>query len=176
MPTTAPDAIALRREPGPFVRSLTALLLRLALGLLFVMTGTDKLREVQKGTYPGAMFAKFGDRILVPGDVTLFARVLPYAETGIGAALIVGLWTTLAAFLGGLLLLALFFGHLHTHNVDLYPAMLAYLLTDAVILWLSPVMSNYISVDGLLFGWFWAPRPIGEYRRSDDVGRDPKRI
>lgn len=176
MPTHAPDAIALRREPGPFVRSLTALLLRLALGLMFLMAGTDKLRDVQKGKYPGAMFAKFGDRILLPGDVHLFARILPFAETGIGAALILGLWTTLGAFLAGLLLLALFFGHLHTHNVDLYPAMFAYILADAAILWLSPVVSNYLSIDGLLFGWFWAPRPIGEYRRTEDGDRNPRRL
>lgn len=176
MPHVAPDAIALRREPGPFVRSLTALLLRLALGLLFLMSGTEKLRGVRNGTYPGAMFAKFGDQILFPGDVRMFTQALPYAETALGAALILGLWTTLAAFLAGLLLLALFFGHLHTHNVALYPAMFAYLLADAAILWVSPVTSNYLSVDGLLLGWFWAPRPVGQYRRDEDAERNPRRL
>ena len=34
---------------------------------------------------------------------------------------------------------------------------------NAGILWLSPVTSNYLSADGLLFGWFWAPRSEGRY-------------
>ena len=44
--------------------------------------------------------------------------------------------------------------------------MLTYFLANAGILWLSPVTSNYLSLDGLFFGWFWRPRAEGEYRRN----------
>ena len=50
----------------------------------------------------------------------------------------------------------------------MYAPMLSYILTAAAILWLSPVTSNYLSLDGLLFGWFWAPRAQGRYARVGD--------
>lgn len=165
----AVNSITLRREPGPFARSLTALLLRLGLGMLFLMAGTGKLQGIKAGKYPAMITQQFGEKIAFPGDVKLFADALPYAEIGVGVALIAGLFTILGAALAGGLLLVLFFGQLHLQNAAMYPAMLTYLLVDAAVLWLSPVTSNYFSLDGLLFGWFWAPKPEGEFHRSDDL-------
>ena len=79
---------------------------------------------------------------------------------------IAGLLTTLSAFATGLLLLSLLFGQIVLGNAAMYPSMLIYLLVDAGILWLSPATSNYLSLDGLFFGWFWKPRGEGEYRRE----------
>ncbi|HWE38747.1 MAG TPA: DoxX family membrane protein [Isosphaeraceae bacterium] len=180
-----PHAITLRREPGPFTRSLAALILRLALGMTFLVPGLYKLEAKRRGEYPGTMFAD-AERAHVPGLLNVklpllkqYAEVLPYAEVGVGVALIAGFWTTLAGFASGLLLLSLLFGHLvqmQVHpeqEVTMVPLMLVYLAINAAVLWLSPVTSNYLSLDGLLFGWFWAPRPEGEYRRDERV--EPKR-
>ena len=184
-----PASIALRREPGPFVRSLTALTLRVGLGMIFLVSGIGKFQAKQAGAYPGFMIDQFDpdkpDKDgkpknfvvkLRPDLVKLFADVLPYAEVGLGGALILGFWTTLAAFLSGVLLLHLLFGWVVQGNTAMYPAMLSYLLVNAGILWLSPVTSNYLSFDGLVFGWFWAPRPAGTYRRDREAEATKSRL
>ena len=162
---SSPSLIALRREPGGFTRSLTCLLLRLALGMLFLVAGWQKLEARKDGKYPETMIKSFDGTILadrMPQALNLFAQTLPFAEVGIGAFLVLGLSTTLAAFAAGLLLLSLLFGLLllahASGNMDKIPTHMIYLLLDAAILWLSPVTSNYLSLDGLFFGWFWKPR------------------
>ncbi len=89
-------------------------------------------------------------------------QALPFVEVGVGTFLVLGLSTTLAAFAAGLLLLSLLFGLLllahSSGNMDKIPTHMIYILMDVAVLWLSPVTSNYLSVDGLLFGWFWKPR------------------
>lgn len=170
----AATLITLRREPGHLTRSLVALLLRLCLGLMFLVFGLQKIDLARKGDYPGVITKKLEGATVpvlhqpVPG-VPLFARVLPYAEVTIGALLIVGLLTPLIAVLSGLLLLQLLFGNLVTNEIQIANGMLSYFLVNAGILWLSPVTSNYISLDGLFFGWFWAPRSEGEFRREADL-------
>jgi thiosulfate dehydrogenase [quinone] large subunit len=170
MPTPAPTAIALRREPGAFTRSLTALLLRAGLGMMFLMAGLGKFAAIKAGKYPGMIVDQFAGSPLKPSMVKLFADVLPYAEVGLGALLLAGLLTTLSAALAGVLLLHLLFGQLILQQAAQYPNMMIYLLVDAGILWLSPVTSNYLSLDGLFAGWFWRPRGDGEYTRTGDAG------
>jgi uncharacterized membrane protein YphA (DoxX/SURF4 family) len=166
------SAIALRREPGPLTRSLVALSLRLALGLIFLMAGLGKFEARKTGKYPAMIVKQFESSPLRPADVHLFARVLPYVEVTLGAALLAGLFTTLTATLSAVLLAQLLFGQLVLNHVEQYPGMLTYFLVNAGILWLSPVTSNYLSLDGLLFGWFWAPRPEARYQIED--GEQPK--
>lgn len=175
-----PPTITLRREPGALTRSLAALLLRAGLGMIFLLAGVGKFQAKQAGAYPGFLLGQFDpDKPdektgqpknfvvkLRPDLVKLFADALPYAEVGLGIALIAGSFTTLTAFLSGALLLHLLFGQAIQGNTAMYPAMLTYLLVNAGILWLSPVTSNYLSLDGLFFGWFWAPKPSGDYHRE----------
>lgn len=160
--------IALRREPGPLARSLVALLLRVGFGMFFLMVGLAKFQAIEAGTYPGMILDQFARSPLPAGQVKLFATVLPYAEVGLGIALIAGLLTTVTAALTGVLLLNLLFGKLILNDIAAMPSMLTYLLVDAGILWLSPVTSNYLSLDGLLFGWFWAPRAEGRFHAEDE--------
>ena len=160
-----PPAITLRREPGPLTRSLVALLLRLGLGLLFLMVGLAKFHQMREGTYPATIIRMFEKTNL--RGVPQFAAALPYAEVGLGIALMLGLLTPLTASLAGVLLLQLLFGQLVLGDPKAFPNMMIYLLFDAGILWLSPVTSNYISLDGLLFGWFWKPRNQLDYVRED---------
>ncbi len=222
----APHSITLRREPGPLTRSLTALLLRLGLGLVFLVNGFHKLEAVHGDLlpteardtnkveveadevdadadlesdadadaenaeldtesteaakndsaedqddngpkYPESIHQMFAGTLLEtqpPGGLELFTTVLPYAEFALGLALILGLLTTLSSFLTGFLILVLMFGWLVKQESSMYPNMLIYLLVDIGVLWLSPVTSNYLSVDGLVAGWFWKPRAEGEYQ------------
>jgi thiosulfate dehydrogenase [quinone] large subunit len=170
----APVLVTLRREPGGFTRSLTALVLRLALGVMFVMAGLGKFEQKNAGTYPGSIVQGFEGTWMnkhMPRAVKLYADALPYVEVGVGALLIAGLATTLTAFLTGLLLVSLLFGLLVQSQVNqavgsVVPTLFGYILADAAILWLSPVTSNYLSIDGLLVGWFWKPRSEGEFRRE----------
>ena len=164
-------SIVVRREPGPITRSLVALSLRVALGMIFLTAGLDKLQGLKTGEYPGSIIKQFEETPLRPDLVRLFTRVLPYAEVGLGAALILGLLTTITASLSAVLLAHLLFGWTVQHNAEMYPAMLTYFLINAGILWLSPVTSNYLSLDGLIFGWFWAPRAEGTYHADDEHAR-----
>lgn len=198
------ETIALRREPGHLIRSLVALLLRVGLGMIFLMAGLQKLDDMTEAEapplaeveelaadleeddaadptesvdpepaaeprYPETIRGMFAEtwigRDLKPA-LDLYTAFLPMAEVAVGALLIAGLFTTLSAFLSGLLLLSLMFGWIVLQNASMYPTMLTYLLVNAGILWLSPITSNYLSVDGLLFGWFWKPNDEGEYRRE----------
>jgi uncharacterized membrane protein YphA (DoxX/SURF4 family) len=201
------ESIALRREPGHLVRSLTALLLRAGLGMILLMAGLGKLQEMDAAgppppieaaadpdadlepaageaesgdgpavaepaeapRYPETIRGMFADTWLARDFgplLELHTSLLPYVEVAVGALLIAGLLTTLSAFVAGLLLLSLLFGWVLLENTEMYPSMLIYLLVDAGILWLSPVTSNYLSLDGLLFGWFWKPGGEEEYRRE----------
>lgn len=179
----APSTVTLRREPGPLTRSLVALILRLALGLSFVIFGINKLEERKKGEYPESMISQFKATWLYerqPQAVEKFAEVLPLVEVAVGLLLIAGLTTTLSAFLTGLLLVGLLFGQLVMTGKDSsyiarIPTHFIYILVDAAILWLSPVTSNYLSVDGLLFGWFWKPRSEGEFRRDEGLSAAKRR-
>ena len=204
------DAIALRREPGHFVRSLTALLLRGGLGMIFLTAGLQKYNEMNAAPaladpeveqaiddaviaepeadaelseaeappldaepeprYPESIRGMFAGTWLereLDWALDLFTEALPYVEIGVGALLLVGSFTTLVAFAAGLLLLGLLFGLTVLGNAQMYPNMLTYLLVDAGILWLSPVTSNYLSLDGLFFGWFWRPRAEAHYRINE---------
>ena len=164
-------AIIVRREPGPLTRSLVALSLRVALGMIFLTAGLSKLEGTKKGEYPDSIIKQFEGKPLRADLVRLFATVLPYAEVGIGAALILGLLTTITATLSAVLLAHLLFGWTVQQNAAMYPSMLTYILVNAGILWLSPVTSNYLSLDGLIFGLFWAPRADATFRVDDDDTR-----
>jgi uncharacterized membrane protein YphA (DoxX/SURF4 family) len=170
---TAPTLVSLRREPGALIRSLTALLLRASLGLIFLLAGLGKLQAMKAETdpYPAQMLRDFEKTPLRPDLVRLFARVLPYAEVALGGALLGGVLTPLAATLSGVLLLNLLFGTILLGDPTKFPPMLVYILVNAGVLWLSPVPSNYLSLDGLLLGWFWRPRNEGQYRREEIAER-----
>ena len=71
---------------------------------------------------------------------------------------------------------SLLFGLTAQNNTAMYPVMLTYLLVNAGILWLSPVTSNYLSLDGLLFGWFWAPRTEGRYQVEEVSETHARRV
>ena len=129
-----------------------------------------------KAAYPDGlvgMFAnnRFKDSLLSPSLVTLFAQLLPYAEMGLGLLLIVGLFTYFVSLLSGLLFICLLFGLVvlsldDPAMIDKYRGMYFYILVNVGVVWLAPITSNYLSMDGLLFGWFWKPKVEGEFSEN----------
>jgi uncharacterized membrane protein YphA (DoxX/SURF4 family) len=101
-------AVANRTTPGG-AYSVALRVMGLAIGLFFLFNGLDKrtwfldgsilderLREWHENAAPSVRW--YIETLAVPG-VPLFARLVPLAELLTGAALIVGFWTRLAAFL-----------------------------------------------------------------------------
>jgi uncharacterized membrane protein YphA (DoxX/SURF4 family) len=82
-----------------------ALILRVALGVIFVYAAWTKLRD------PWALFAMAIDsyQVLPAWAVELVARALPWFELLLGVLLIVGVWRHVSAAAASLLL-AVFFG------------------------------------------------------------------
>lgn len=110
------------------------LLIRLTLGLYFVLAGFAKLDNI-----PGFIKEVQGFHILPDHFATLYAILLPYAEMGAGLLLVIGIWTTLAAVLSSLMLLSfvIAFGafphgeHLFNKDILLLAASLSLLYSGA---------------------------------------------
>ena len=101
-------AVANRTTPaGPYAAALRVLGLAVGLFFLFQWAGQadvvvrqqppdERLREWLENAAPSVRW--YIETLATPG-VPLFARLVPLAELLTGAALIVGFWTRLAAFL-----------------------------------------------------------------------------
>jgi uncharacterized membrane protein YphA (DoxX/SURF4 family) len=100
-------AVANRTTASPYTAALRVL--GLAIGLFFLFNGLDKrawfldsniLSERLDGWLENAAPSVrwYIETLAAPG-VPLFARLVPLAELVVGAGLIVGFWTRLAAFL-----------------------------------------------------------------------------
>lgn len=77
------------------------LFVRVPLGLYFILAGLMKLKD------QSAFIAVVREYKVLPEPLsTLYAILLPYVEVGAGAMLILGIWTTLAAIVTGLMLLS----------------------------------------------------------------------
>jgi len=92
----------------PHYRSVGYALLRITVGMMFLVYGLQKFMGGVGGVAEG-MTKQFGGK-LPAVLVSPFAHVLPFAEVIIGAMLILGLFTEVALVLAGLLMLALSFG------------------------------------------------------------------
>lgn len=74
-------------------------LIRVTLGMYFIMAGLSKLDVLSAFIEQVKTFG------MLPGNVAaLYGTLLPYAEVAIGGLMIVGLWTTLMGILSGFLL------------------------------------------------------------------------
>jgi uncharacterized membrane protein YphA (DoxX/SURF4 family) len=150
-------------DPGPRVRGLVALALRLGLGLTLLRRGIVNYLSLSSTISPGP----FVQRVPIPIDLELYFQYLAYAEMALGLALVLGFFTTAAAVLAACLQLVtplvqtVFtmttqFGQGRGMGVSavlgLYEASAASnLLLVAAVLWFSPVASNPWSLDRLIF-------------------------
>jgi uncharacterized membrane protein YphA (DoxX/SURF4 family) len=156
-------------DPGRSIRIWVTLLLRLGIGLSLLSTGLTGYFGMHTG---GGM----GSGLWGPGTslsmLDPFMSGLPYLAIGLGLALILGFLTTAAAIGAGFFSLIIpIFAIIQTAMAgsaggfnmrgqwanEQFLAMmmtmsLPNLLTNAAMIWLSPLENNPISVDALIFG------------------------
>ncbi|SRR5713101_4413926 len=84
---------------------------RVCIGIFFIFEGLGKYRwftdtsilagqlsDWLQRAAPGSISARYLEHIAIPG-AAYFARLVPLGEMGCGLALVLGLWTPLAAFI-----------------------------------------------------------------------------
>jgi uncharacterized membrane protein YphA (DoxX/SURF4 family) len=138
-----------RAQRGPQNQELTVsvivLLLRLALGLDFIMAGVSKFH------YPwiDQTVQQFKETILSETLIYMFSVLLPYVQIVNGATIMVGACTRVSTILLGLQMLVLLFGQLliDTYLMSLW-SMFLYVSVILAVLWLSS--NNQFSLDSLL--------------------------
>jgi thiosulfate dehydrogenase [quinone] large subunit len=120
-------------------------LLRLTLGVVFLFAGIGKFKA-GIGNVAGGMLQQFSGKL--PAVLVLpFVYTLPFAETTIGVLILLGLFTSAALTVSGLLLVALTFGTVMLGDFPTVAHNVQYGLVNFVLLWLSDL--NWFSIDHL---------------------------
>jgi thiosulfate dehydrogenase [quinone] large subunit len=114
-------------------REIGYALLRLTFGVVFLFSGIGKFRG-GIGNFAGNMLQQFSGK-LPAVLVQPFAYMLPFAETILGALIVLGLFTTVALSLSGLLLVALTFGTVMLGEFQIVAHNVQYGLVNFVLLW-----------------------------------------
>lgn len=123
-------------------------LLRVTVGVMFLFFGIGKFVG-GIGNFAGGMNQRFSGKL--PSLLVLpFAYALPFMEVLFGALILVGLFTSAALVLSGLLLLALTFGTVMLGDAPTVAHNVQYALVNFVLLWLADY--NGFSVDRLRRG------------------------
>jgi uncharacterized membrane protein YphA (DoxX/SURF4 family) len=169
-PSRSPTSGLLGPDPGRSIRIWVTMLLRLGIGLSLLSTGLagyfDFAMRPGGATGPGGLFAQ-GNALSM---LDPFLSGLPYLAIGLGLALILGFLTTASSIGAGFFSLILpIFAVIHIVATgsarggltgpwgnDPFLSMLSTslpnLLTNAAMIWLSPLENNPFSVDALIFG------------------------
>jgi len=120
-------------------------LLRVTLGVVFLFSGVGKFMG-GIGNFVGGMEKQFAGKL--PSALVLpFAYALPFMEVLFGALIVLGLFTSAALVLSGLLLLALTFGTVMLSDFPTVAHNVQYALVNFVLL--SFADYNGYSVDRL---------------------------
>jgi thiosulfate dehydrogenase [quinone] large subunit len=123
-------------------------LLRVTFGFVFLLSGIGKFRA-GLANFAGGMLQQFSGKL--PGVlVQPFAYSLPFVETILGVLLVLGLFTTLALSLSGLLLIALTFGTVMLGEFPTVAHNTQYGLVNFVLLW--AFANNRYSLDSAISG------------------------
>ena len=129
-------------------REVAYALLRITFGVVFLFSGIGKVRSGVSNV-AGSMLQQFSGK-LPAVLVQPFVYVLPFAETILGALIVLGLFTPGALSFSGLLLVALTFGTVMLGEFPTVAHNTQYALANFVLLWLSDL--NRVSVDWLIRG------------------------
>jgi hypothetical protein len=167
-PTESSPSGLLGPDPGRTIRIWVTLLLRLGIGLSLFQTGLAGYFGQQAGGMTGGPFGRGPTFSMLDP----FMSGMPYLAIGLGLALILGFLTTASALGAGFfsLLLPVFAivqtvmaGTTGAFNMGgrfgndqffmmMMSSSLPNLLTNAALVWLSPLENNPYSVDALIFG------------------------
>jgi thiosulfate dehydrogenase [quinone] large subunit len=126
-------------------REIAYALLRVTLGVVFLFSGIGKFKG-GLANFAGGMLQQFSGK-LPALLVEPFAYALPFAETILGALILLGLFTPASLTLSGLLLAALTFGTVMLGEFPTIAHNVQYGLVNFVLLWLSDL--NRFSIDHL---------------------------
>ena len=129
-------------------REVAYALLRLTLGAVLLVYGIGKFRT-GIGNVAAGIVKQFAGK-LPAALVRPFAYALPFAEVLLGALILLGLFTTAALVLSGLLFAALTFGMAVAGQGAIVAQNLQYALINFVLLWFADL--NGFSVDRLIRG------------------------
>src|SRR5205085_7214347 len=126
-------------------REVAYALLRVTLGVVFLFNGVGKFMG-GIGNFVGGMNQRFAGHL--PAALVMpFAYALPFMEVLCGTLLLLGLFSTVALALSGLLLVALTFGTVMLNDFPTVAHNTQYALVNFVLLWF--VEHNGYSVDRL---------------------------
>jgi thiosulfate dehydrogenase [quinone] large subunit len=131
---------------APVYREAAYALLRMTLGLVFLLSGLSKFLTGISNV-AGQQAQQFAGK-LPPFLVTAFFYALPFVEVTIGALLVLGLFNALALILSGLLLMALTFGTAMKGDFPTVAHNVSFALVNSALLWLANY--NGYSLDRLL--------------------------
>ncbi len=120
-------------QSTPLHRSLAYFLLRLTFGAIFLTFGIQKL-SMGPGAFSAMVVGQFAKAPLPLFLVHAFGLVLPFLETGLGALMVLGLFTVPALAATAALLLVLTFGLAVSGQGQYIPNNLAYILIGFVLL------------------------------------------
>ncbi len=116
-------------------RDIAHALLRITVGVMFLLYGIEKFRGGIFAFTHGLVHAYEG--VLPALLVKPFAYALPFAEVIVGALLILGLFTRWSLMTAGLLMIALIFGTTIKPQPDTVAQNVMFALVIFVLLWTS---------------------------------------
>lgn len=136
--------------PGPSARIKDAVwaytLFRLTLGVNIAMHGL--VRIARPVAFAESLASTFKGTPLPPGFLSVFQAVLPWAESLVGIAVFLGLWTRRALIAGAILMIVLTFGATLAQKWDMAGLQLPYAIAYWILLTFTE--HNILSVDMLL--------------------------
>ncbi|MFN2532334.1 MAG: YceI family protein [Pyrinomonadaceae bacterium] len=127
-------------------RAISYGLLRITFGVMFLFFGIGKFMG-GLGNFAGGMNQHFSGKL--PSALVLpFSYALPFVEVTVGTLILLGLFTTFALFVSGLLFVVLTFGTVMLGDAPTIAHNVQYALINFVLLWF--VEFNAFSLDRLL--------------------------
>ena len=137
-------------SPGPSPRIKDAVwaytLFRLTLGVNIAMHGL--MRIARPVAFAESLTSTFKGTPLPPGFLSVFQAVLPWAESLVGIAVFLGLWTRWALIAGAILMIVLTFGSTLAQKWDMAGLQLPYAIAYWILLTFTE--RNVLSLDMLL--------------------------
>lgn len=129
-------------------KDVLTLLLRLLLGMLFLVAGLGKFGDL--AAFRGYIHKEFDPTFLAGPLLVVFSYALPFVEVAAGALLVLGLFTRPALVLTALTLIALFFGKLVVADRQTTAFIAVYFLITVYTL--RSAENNRYALDSLLCG------------------------